>query len=191
MLRRDRCCNASVFMVKNAWGKLPIQWQEPIPCPRNTQLPAQTIDDETRLRVERYDRERLAVRKAVETMLLQFSPRHKILAVGANTRHTYLAVEPPNMVHDGHAQSHACHRLWIRHRHVKDVETEGAARISHPGPDRVCRGVDLQTAFALIDNGHGRRANGHGRRAPHSARAHDRSSLRIPQQQATELPRLC
>src|SRR5262245_15861442 len=125
LLRHDSGGYAAVFVIKNARGKLRMQWQEPIPCPRNTQLPAQTIYDETRLRVERYDRERLAVRKAVETMLLQFSPRHKILAVGANTRHTYLAIEPPNMVHDGHAQPHACHRLRIRYRHVKEVETEG------------------------------------------------------------------
>ena len=56
MLRHDSFCNASIFVVKNPWGKLPIQWQEPIPCPRNTELSAQTIDDETSLRVKGYDR---------------------------------------------------------------------------------------------------------------------------------------
>ena len=80
MLRHDSFCNASIFAVKNPWGKLPIQWQEPIPCPRNTELSAQTIDDETSLRVKGYDRERLAVRKSVKAVLLEFSPRHKILA---------------------------------------------------------------------------------------------------------------
>src|SRR5215510_10717028 len=143
VLRHDSCCNASVFVVKNAWGKLPIQWQEPISCPRNMELPAQTIDDETRLRVERYDRERLAVRKSVKTVLLQFSPGHKILTVGANTRDTSLAIESPNMVHDRYAQPHLRHRLWICNRHMKDVETEEPTRISHPVPDRVRRGVDL------------------------------------------------
>ena len=97
MLRHDSFCNASVFVIKNAWSKLSIQWQEPIPYPRNPELSAQTIDDETRLRVERYDRERLAVWKSVETVLLKFSPRHKIFTVGANTRNTRLAIEPPNM----------------------------------------------------------------------------------------------
>src|SRR5712691_1200784 len=184
MLRRDSCCNASVFVIKNSWGKLPIQWQEPIPCPRNTELPAQTIDDETRLRVEWYDRERLAVRKSVKTVLLKFSPRHKILTVGANTRDASLAIESPNMVHDGYTQARSCHRLWIRHGHVKNVKTEESARISHPVPDYVCRRVDLQTALTLVDDG--------GiSRMPGLARAHDRSFLGIPQQQATELLRLC
>src|SRR5215813_6780999 len=96
VLRHDSGCNSSVFVVENAWGKLPIQRQEPIPCPRNTELPAQTIDDETSLRVEWYDRERLAMRESVKTVLLKFSPRHKILTVGANTRDTSLTIESPN-----------------------------------------------------------------------------------------------
>ena len=88
------------------------------------------------------------------------------------------------MVHDGYTQPRSRHRLWIRNRHVKNVETEESARISHPVPDRVCRGVDLPTAFALVDD---RRVS----RIPNSAPAHDRPSLGIPQQQETELLRLC
>src|SRR5262249_39974070 len=140
--------------------------------------------DETSLRVEWYDRERLAVRKSVKTVLLQFSPRHKILTVDANTRDTYLAIESPNMVHDGYTQPRSRHRFWIRNRHVKDVETEEATRISHPVPDCVCRSVDLQTAFTLIDDGRVRCMS-------NSVCAHDRSSLGISQQQATDLLRLC
>ena len=67
---------------------------------------------------------------------------------------------------------------------MKDVELQEAADVSHPAPDRICRSVNLQASFALVDDCWTRFVFG-------LACTHDPPSLRVSKQQAAYLGRLC
>src|SRR5262249_8763327 len=150
--RRHSCRNAAVLGVEDTRGQLAIQRQEPIARPRNAELPPQAIDDQTVLGIQRHHRERLTVRKAIYPVLLEFAPGHEIFAVRPNVRQARLPIEPANVVPNGYLESGSRHRLWIVHGDMKDIESEEVAHIGHPAPDRICRGVDLQAALALVDD---------------------------------------